>query len=102
VKNLLQQFARVFLVCWLILIALILVLLLALGIHGETVDFARLNTWAALGLAMLFAACWAIPPGLFLATLFSAVIYWRGHKQVLVAARTPQPIGAATRAGPKA
>jgi hypothetical protein len=74
---LLSKFLRVFFWCWLPVYALIILIMLALAIRGEMVDFTSLNTWAAFGMAAVFASLWALLPAFFFAALFSAVIFWR-------------------------
>jgi hypothetical protein len=83
-KPLIKHFLRFFLWCWLPVFALFMLILVALAVRGEMVDFARLNTWAALGAAAVFAGVWAMVPGLLLAALFSAVLYKRSQTRPAV------------------
>jgi hypothetical protein len=100
-KVLLQQFARIFLVCWLVVLTLIMLTVVYLVASGGSGDFLRLNTWAALGMTMVFATFWALLPSAFLAALFCAVNFWGGHKQLSVAAKAPPACDRVNRAGPK-
>jgi hypothetical protein len=73
----LSKFLKVFFWCWLPVFALTILIMLALAVRGEMVDFTSLNTWAAIGMAAVFASLWALLPALFFAAMFSAVIFWR-------------------------